>query len=48
MAYHGKLPVVYFSNEQGLGVSVYQRDLENGQLALRQVVEALDLDLSLM
>ena len=41
IAYHPTLPYVYFSNEQGLGASVYKRDLASGQLTLRQVVEVV-------
>jgi 6-phosphogluconolactonase len=40
MAYHPTLPVAYFSNEQHLGVSVYER-LESGQLKLQQVCDAV-------
>lgn len=40
MAYHPKLPVAYFSNEQHLGVSVYDR-AESGQLKIRQVCDAV-------
>jgi 6-phosphogluconolactonase len=43
MAYHPKLPVVYFSNEQHLGVSVYDRDAE-GRLKFRKVCDALAAD----
>ncbi|NNE93670.1 MAG: beta-propeller fold lactonase family protein [Verrucomicrobiales bacterium] len=32
LAYHPKLPLLYFSEEQGLGVSIYKR-AEDGQLA---------------
>ena len=41
LAYHHKLPVVYFSNEQHLGVSVYDIE-ESGQLKIRQVCDAVD------
>ncbi len=41
IAYHPTLPFVYFSNEQGLGASVYERDLQSGQLTLRQVVDVI-------
>ncbi len=41
MAYHPKLPIVYFSNEQHLGVSVYEKK-QRGQLILRQVCDAVD------
>lgn len=37
MAYHPSQPVVYFSNEQHLGVSIYDKQ-ENGQLKIREVV----------
>ena len=40
MAYHPKLPIAYFSNEQHLGVSVYNRD-ESGELSLLQVCDAV-------
>ncbi len=40
MAYHPKLPVVYFSNEQHLGVSVYDSDRE-GRLKFRNVCDAV-------
>lgn len=43
MAYHPTLPVAYFSNEQHLGVSVYER-LDSGQLKLRQVCDAVPDD----
>lgn len=40
MAYHPKKPIVYFSNEQHLGVSAY--DLKKtGELKLRQVCDAV-------
>ena len=41
MAYHPTLPIAYFSNEQGIGVSVYSRS-ENGQLKIEQVCESVD------
>ncbi len=41
IAYHPTLPFVYFSNEQGLGASVYKRDLASGQLTLHQVVDVI-------
>ena len=41
MAYHPKLPVVYFSNEQHLGVSVYDRAPE-GTLKFRNACDAVD------
>ena len=40
LVYHPTLPMVYFTNEQGLGLSTYER-LSNGQLALRQNIEIL-------
>jgi len=43
IAYHPTLPVVYFSNEQHLGVSVYDRDSE-GRLRFRAVCEAVTPD----
>ena len=43
IAYHPTLPVVYFSNEQHLGVSVYDRDTE-GRLKFRSVCEAVTAD----
>ena len=44
IAYHPTLPVIYFSNEQHLGVSVYDRDTESGQLKFRSVCEAVTAD----
>lgn len=41
IAYHPNLPFAYFSNEQGLGASVYKRDLQSGQLTLNQVVDVI-------
>lgn len=38
LAYHPTLPVQYFSNEQHLGVSVYDR-AENGLLTIKQVCD---------
>lgn len=38
LAYHPTLPVLYFSNEQHLGVSVYDR-AESGLLTIRQVCD---------
>ena len=35
MAYHPKLPMVYFTNEQGIGLSTYRRQV-NGQLKIEQ------------
>ena len=43
MAYHTTLPVVYFSNEQNLGVSVYDRD-PDGRLKFRKVCDAVTAD----
>jgi 6-phosphogluconolactonase len=43
MAYHPTLPVVYFSNEQHLGVSVYDLDTE-GRLKFRNLCEAVTAD----
>jgi len=40
MAYHPSLPIVYFSNEQHLGVSAYDIDAQSGALKLRQVCDA--------
>lgn len=41
MAYHPSLPKAYFSNEQGIGISVYTRS-ENGQLKFDQVCEVVE------
>ena len=41
LAYHPSLPILYFSNEQHIGVSVDDQ-LENGQLKIKQVVDAVD------
>jgi len=41
MAYHPTLPTAYFSNEQGIGISVYSRS-DNGQLKIEQVCEAVE------
>lgn len=38
LAYHPTLPILYFSNEQHLGVSVYDRS-EDGSLTIRQVCD---------
>lgn len=43
MAYHPKKPIVYFSNEQHLGVSAYDMT-ETGGLKLRQVCDAVGKD----
>lgn len=40
LAYHPELPLFYFSEEQGLGVSVYQRDEESGKLTYVESVNA--------
>ena len=45
IAYHPTKPVVYFSNEQHLGVSVYNRTA-SGMLKLRQVCNAVGKDRS--
>lgn len=41
LAYHPTLPMAYFSNEQGIGVSVYEK-AESGGLKLVQVCDAFD------
>lgn len=41
--YHPRLPLVYFSEEQGLGVSVYRR-ADNGRLALWHRARAVPAD----
>lgn len=43
LVYHPSLPVVYFSNEQHLGVSVYEM-AKTGHLRLRQVCDAVGRD----
>lgn len=43
LVYHPRLPLVYFSEEQGLGVSIYQR-AEDGRLSLRQRARAVPAD----
>ena len=43
MAYHPKLPILYFSNEQHLGVSAYTME-PSGQLKLRQICDAVGKD----
>ncbi len=43
MAYHPKKPIVYFSNEQHLGVSVYDIQ-KSGRLKVRQICNAVDED----
>ena len=40
MAYHPTLPMVYFSNEQGIGISSYRREA-NGQLKVEQDISIL-------
>ena len=40
MAYHPALPMVYFSNEQGIGLSTYRREA-NGQLKVEQDISIL-------
>jgi len=40
LVYHPTLPMVYFTNEQGIGLSTYER-LSGGQLALRQDISIL-------
>ena len=40
MAYHPSLPMVYFSNEQGLGISSYRRE-PDGQLKVEQDISIL-------
>lgn len=40
LVYHPKLPLVYFTNEQGIGLSTYERR-PDGQLALRQDIAIL-------
>jgi 6-phosphogluconolactonase len=45
MAYHPTLPMVYFSNEQGVGLSVYHRQA-NGQLKIKQDINILPQGMS--
>jgi 6-phosphogluconolactonase (cycloisomerase 2 family) len=40
LVYHPRLPMVYFTNEQGIGLSTYQRHAD-GQLSLRQDIAIL-------
>ncbi|MCB1230083.1 MAG: beta-propeller fold lactonase family protein [Verrucomicrobiae bacterium] len=40
LAYHPTLPLLYFSEEQGLGVSVYERNEETGQLTWKASARA--------
>lgn len=41
MTYHPSKPILYFSNEQHLGVSAYDQQ-PSGQLKLRQICDAVD------
>ena len=43
LVYHPRLPLVYFSEEQGLGVSIYRR-AEDGRLSLWQRSRAVPAD----
>jgi 6-phosphogluconolactonase (cycloisomerase 2 family) len=43
LVYHHRLPLVYFSEEQGLGVSIYRR-AEDGRLSLWQRSRAVPAD----
>lgn len=43
LVYHPSKPIVYFSNEQHLGVSAYDI-ADTGKLSLRQVCDAVDRD----
>ena len=45
MAYHPKLPMVYFTNEQGIGLSTYMR-AANGQLKIKQDLNVLPQGMS--
>ena len=45
IAYHPKLPIIYFSNEKHLGVSAYDMQ-KDGQLKLRQMCDAVGADQS--
>ena len=45
MAYHPTLPMVYFSNEQGIGLSSYRREA-NGQLKVEQDINILPSGMS--
>jgi hypothetical protein len=40
MTYHPTLPMVYFSNEQGIWLSTYRREV-NGQLKIEQDINVL-------
>lgn len=44
LAYHPTLPILYFSEEQGLGVSIYQRDVESGKLKFLESVSSVPGD----
>lgn len=41
MAYHPTKPVIYFSNEQHVGVSVYDQN-NDGQLTFKQACDVID------
>ena len=45
MAYHPTLPMVYFSNEQGIGLSSYRRETD-GQLKVEQDINILPSGMS--
>jgi 6-phosphogluconolactonase (cycloisomerase 2 family) len=45
LVYHSTLPMVYFTNEQGIGLSTYER-LSDGQLTLRQDIDILPKDMA--
>jgi 6-phosphogluconolactonase len=45
LVYHPTLPLVYFTNEQGIGLSTYERR-PNGQLVLRQNIPVLPAGMS--
>ena len=45
VAYHPTLPMVYFSNEQGIGLSSYRREA-NGQLKVEQDISILPAGMS--
>ncbi len=45
MAYHPTLPMVYFSNEQGIGLSSYRREI-NGELKVAQDINILPAGMS--
>ena len=44
MTYHPSLPIVYFSEEQGLGVSLYKRSEESGLLTFLSRVRVVGKD----